>query len=346
MVNRRNFLTTLMATLSTSLIVNKTLANSNEWFVPTEDNPHSGTIIALPSPENWFKTIYQKSISEYINTANTISNFEQVYFAVNPEQKHLVAGKLSSNIILWDDADITDGWARDSAPLFQINNNGKIRASGFSFKGWGGKFDYSKDAKFKNFCADKLNIPMGYISPIEAEGGTFIWNKTDCFVSKESMQKGKRNNGISLADMETEIKKVLGVKNVNWTELGLTPDPVTDGHIDGMAMFTDNNEIILQTTNDKSDPNYKIIESARSVFKNAGYDIINLPLTDDVVVHINSYICNGGLIVSASGRKTDDTPLAILREAFPKRKVIPIETNALMKSGGGVHCITMQIPAV
>ena len=36
--------------------------------------------------------------------------------------------------------------------------------------------------------------------------------------------------------------------------------------------------------------------------------------------------------------------LGILREVFADRKIVPVSGRVLAKGGGGVHCITQQIP--
>ena len=345
-MNRRKFIQGSSLLALSSAISRKSYAlPKNSFFVPPETHPHLGTIMAMPSPDNWYKSTFKKAIDEYINIANTISDFEHVHFYINPEQHHLVQDKLSASISVYH-AELNDGWARDTAPIFAINTTGQIQSNGFSFKGWGQKFDYKKDNAFYKVVSNSLNINIGYRSPIEAEGGTFIHNATTVALTRESMFKGKRNPNISQVQVEQEILKVFGTdKKIIWIEKGLTPDPITDGHIDGMALFIDTNKVLLQSTSVKSDPNYKIIESARKTFLDNNYEVIDLPITDNTVVHSNSYFCNDALIVSASGTKTDTIPLAILKEQFPKKKIIPVAVNTLMQSGGGVRCVTQQIPS-
>ena len=72
-------------------------------------------------------------------------------------------------------------------------------------------------------------------------------------------------------------------------------------------------------------------------------EIIELPLQDDVL-HINLYICNGGVIVpTADDPRQDDAPMAILRQILPDRQVVGVTGRVI--AGGGVHCITQQVPA-
>ncbi|NEP29925.1 agmatine deiminase family protein, partial [Moorena sp. SIO3I6] len=60
---------------------------------------------------------------------------------------------------------------------------------------------------------------------------------------------------------------------------------------------------------------------------------------------MNFYIANNAVIVPVAGDSSqDDAPLAILREVFPGRKVVGVNSLMLAEGGGGVHCITQQVP--
>ena len=60
---------------------------------------------------------------------------------------------------------------------------------------------------------------------------------------------------------------------------------------------------------------------------------------------MNFYICNGAILVpTADDPRQDDAPLAILREVFPGREVIPLSGRHIAEGGGGIHCITQQLP--
>lgn len=61
---------------------------------------------------------------------------------------------------------------------------------------------------------------------------------------------------------------------------------------------------------------------------------------------MNFYICNGAVIVPVSGDKAqDDEPVGILKEIFEDRTIVQVRGNILARGGGGVHCITQQVPA-
>jgi len=99
-----------------------------------------------------------------------------------------------------------------------------------------------------------------------------------------------------------------------------------------------------------SDPNFAICQDAKRRLKEATdakgrkLEVIELPL-DAELSHMNFYIANGCVLVPiTTKREEDERPLGILREVFTTRKVIGIDSNVLSEGGGGIHCITQQVP--
>jgi agmatine deiminase len=64
------------------------------------------------------------------------------------------------------------------------------------------------------------------------------------------------------------------------------------------------------------------------------------------VPYVNYYVANGALIVPVTGAETDAGALELLESLYPGRSAIPVSGTVLALGGGGVHCITQQVPAV
>lgn len=68
--------------------------------------------------------------------------------------------------------------------------------------------------------------------------------------------------------------------------------------------------------------------------------------------YMNFLISNGRILTTrmwrpgmpAAVRQRDAEAQAVLRNAFPGYRIIPIETEAVNLGGGGIHCITQQMP--
>ena len=103
---------------------------------------------------------------------------------------------------------------------------------------------------------------------------------------------------------------------------------------------------------DRSDPNYGICETAKQTLLSESdtndkqLKIIEFTLALDVA-HINFYIANDGVIMPlADNKRQDNIPLSIIRNTFPEWKVVGIDARTLAKGGGGVYCITQQVPKI
>lgn len=66
-----------------------------------------------------------------------------------------------------------------------------------------------------------------------------------------------------------------------------------------------------------------------------------------VIPYLNFYVCNGAVIVpvAAIDPHMDEDALALISSLFPGREVVGVEAKALALGGGGIHCITQQVPA-
>jgi agmatine deiminase len=63
---------------------------------------------------------------------------------------------------------------------------------------------------------------------------------------------------------------------------------------------------------------------------------------------MNFYLCNGGAVVPLAqlDRDMDEEALRRLRALLPGREVVGVPGRVLALGGGGVHCITQQVPAL
>jgi agmatine deiminase len=84
------------------------------------------------------------------------------------------------------------------------------------------------------------------------------------------------------------------------------------------------------------------------------YRLIPLPQPAPVVspeghrlpaTHVNFLIIDGAVLVPAYDDPTDQIALSRLQDCFPDRQVLPVDCRALIRQGGSLHCITMQLPA-
>lgn len=320
---------------------------------PAEWVRHERTLMQFLPAQNWYSHQLKGARQEWAAVANAIAEFEPVTMAVEPSERAIAEKLLSSEIELVEFA-MNDGWSRDSGPMILTNAAGERRVAGFEFNGWGAKFPpYGDDALAKARFAKHLGMAMHPASMVLEGGAVALDGEGTLITTEECLLNKNRNPGKSKAEIDAILKGWLGAEQIIWIPKGLTPDPITDGHIDGMVAFAAPGVALLHTTDDTSDPNFAITSEARDILSRARdakgrqLEIIEVPLTSWKVVHMNFYICNGAVIVPVAGKpEEDDEPLAIIAEAFPDRKVVPITGRNIAEGGGGVHCITQQVPAI
>ena len=140
---------------------------------------------------------------------------------------------------------------------------------------------------------------------------------------------------------------------------GLALDFDTDGHVDNVAAFVDKETLMLQMCSDNSEPDHMRLIENRTIAKNfidtnqLQIEIVEIPALlfvgsgsdRSVVPYLNFYIGNGFVLVPVTGQRTDDAMLGIIRQVFTDREVIGLGVGEILAvGGGGIHCITQQIP--
>jgi len=61
--------------------------------------------------------------------------------------------------------------------------------------------------------------------------------------------------------------------------------------------------------------------------------------------YTNFYPVNGGIIAPQLGIPDDEAAFRLLGELFPDREVVGVPTDYQAYGGGGIGCITQQVPA-
>ncbi len=112
--------------------------------------------------------------------------------------------------------------------------------------------------------------------------------------------------------------------------------------------------MLLQTVADEADPNFAHCRENAERLAAAGIEVVELdmlPRLDGdgpptVVPYVNFYVADDALIVPVTGAETDGAALELLAGLYPGREAVPVSGTTLAHGGGGVHCITQQVPAL
>jgi agmatine deiminase len=170
-----------------------------------------------------------------------------------------------------------------------------------------------------------------------------------------------RNPALSREAFEDRLRAYLGIEQVIWIPHGLLEDHDTDGHVDNVAQFVAPGVVLAQTVDDPGDPNHEPLaenaERLRAATDARGrrlkvIELGVLPRTivrgsSGVVPYLNLYLANGVVVVPTCGDDPDRDRevLAMLGSVYADREVVGVPARVLAEGGGGVHCITQQVPA-
>ena len=322
--------------------------------MPAEWAPHERTIVCWPAREAMWQERFADAKAEHAAVVNAIAAFEPVTLAVDPAQeaeaRAAVRGDVDVAAIPLDDS-----WSRDSGPIFVVGADGERTGVQFGFNSWGEKFlPYDDDARFATRVLELLGERRRDATHFILEGGSIAVDGEGTLITTEQcLFEEHRNPQLAREEIEAELRAQLGAERVVWLGLGLVEDRDTDGHVDNICAFAGPGRVVLQTVTDEANPNFEhCAENARRL-RDAGLEVVELPwlpyVTGEepavVVPYTNFYICNGGLIVPTRGEETDAEALALIASLYPGREAVAVAGETLALGGGGVHCITQQVPA-
>jgi agmatine deiminase len=322
--------------------------------MPAEWAPHERTVMCWPARQDLYGSSFEDAKAEHAAVANAVASFEPVTLVAHPAQEDearaAVSGAVDVVPIVIDDA-----WARDSGPIFVVGG-GRRAGVHFGFNAWGEKFHpYDDDAVFGARILEHLGEDRADATDFVLEGGSIAVDGEGTLITTEQcLLHPRRNPRLDRDGIEARLKQHLGVERVVWLGQGLIEDLDTDGHVDNICAFVSPGHVLLQTVSSEDDPNFDNCQENARRLREAGLTVTELPVLPrldgveepTVVPYVNYYVANGALIVPVTGAETDDDALKLLVELYPGREAVPVSGRTLAIGGGGVHCITQQVPAV
>jgi agmatine deiminase len=326
--------------------------------MPAEWAPHERTLIAWPAREEaWRGTTIEAARDAHAEVVAAVAAFEPVLLVADPahadDARQRCAGERVEVVAL----PLDDSWLRDSGPIVVTGPNGWRAGIDFRFNAWGEAFaPYDRDAAVARLLLEQLGIER-FASPIVLEGGSIAVDGEGMLVTTEQcLLNPNRNPLLSREEIAEELRLQLGAERVVWLGDGLVEDADTDGHVDNVCAFLAPGRVLLQTVPDAGDPNAAAAEENLRRLRAAALDVVEWDLLprltrpDGVVVaipYMNFYLCNGAAIVPLGevDSDMDDEALKRLRELLPGREVVGVPGRVLALGGGGVHCITQQVPS-
>ena len=315
-------------------------------------------LMSFPHQDTDWADDLNASLRPFIRIAQAISYTQPIYILC--ADRVFVSSLFCSTFnMTFIEIPTDDTWIRDYGYI-SIIEDGQEKLLDFTFDGWGGKFEASKDNN-----VNKLLHQKGYMGTtvmqsidfvleggsVESDGDGTILTTTKCLCNPN------RNAGLNKAQIEDKLEEYLGANRVLWLDYGYLAGDDTDSHIDTLARFVDRDTIIYVECEDKDDEHYEELNSMYHQLKGfrckdgQPYNLIALPMTSAIyydgdrlpATYANFLITNKAIIYPTYNDAKDKEAHQILKDTFKDREIIPVDCRMLITQGGSLHCSTMQV---
>jgi agmatine/peptidylarginine deiminase len=338
----------------------------NQYFLPSEWAEQDAVLLTWPHQQtDWADRLAQVE-PVYLTLIAAISQYQSVVIVChNDALKQRVIAQLTERQqdfakIHFVIALTNDTWARDHGPFTLIDGQHSIRVLNFTFNGWGNKYESALDNHINHALIDQLAITEYQHLDFILEGGAIESDGQGCLLTtKACLLNTNRNPHLSQQQIEDRLLALFNGKKIIWLEDGHLMGDDTDAHIDTLARFAPDNQIIFQGCQDKSDPHYTSLNAMKQTLQDCRnhleqpYHLVELPLptaqynSDNErlpATYANFLIINHAVLVPTYQVQEDDIALALFAKAFPNYQVIAINCQAIIEQFGSLHCLTMQLP--
>lgn len=331
--------------------------------MPAEWAEHDACLMVWPTRAELWGPAFEAAKSEYAAVARAIADFEPVIMIAAPgraEEAIAACGAEAGIEVI--ELPVDDSWLRDSGPIFAHDEHGDRVGVDFRFNAWGEKHHpWTADDKLAALLLDRLGIPRVHSSMILEGGAITVDGEGTLITTEQCLLHPNRNPRMDRTEIEDELKRRLGIEKVIWLPYGGLEDTETDGHVDGVAAFVGPAKLVVSLPEDPTHPdharmraNLAVLEASTDA-RGRSLEIVPVPQTTHGEVagtpvevgYLNFYLANGGCVVPVGGdpdSTSDAEALAVLAAALPGRKVVGVPTPVLAYGGGGIHCITQQLP--
>lgn len=253
-----------------------------------------------------------------------------------------------------------DAWCRDHGPAFLIQPGHAIPKVivDWGYNAWGGKYPpFDLDDQVPTWIGGKFNLPV-YYPGIVMEGGSVDFNgKGTVLTTTACLLNENRNPHLNQKQIEEYLQKFYGIEQTLWLGDGIVGDD-TDGHIDDITRFVNEDTVVTVVETVKKDGNYKLLQENLKELKTMRLlngkqlNVIELPMPSPVVYedqrlpasYANFYIGNDVVVVPTYRDKNDDKAVGIIADCFKDRRVIGLDSTDIIWGLGSFHCLSQQEP--
>lgn len=327
-------------------------------YFPAEFEPQSFVQLIFPHPQSDWAPYLEEARSTFVNIANAVARYEPCLIVCDDVE--VVKGYFSDQTnLIFVPYQSDDTWARDCSALTVIDEEeDEPLLLDFTFTGWGGKFDASRDNAMSAALALVYGARMEKIDLILEGGGVESNGAGSLLVTSECLLNPNRNAHLSKTQTEAILKKEFGVEQILWLNHGYLAGDDTDSHIDTLARFIDTDTIMYVKCDDTEDEHYEALKKMEKELmelrdmEGEPFNLIALPMCSPAyydgerlpATYANFLIVNDAVLLPVYNDPHDAEAIEICRKAFKGRDIVPIDCSVLIRQHGSLHCVTMQFP--
>jgi len=323
---------------------------TNHRRLPAEWEPQAALWLSWPVSSHIWPGKQDAIAEKFAGIVAAASRFQRVNINADAEAHVAIRAQLRHANAVWENTWLyehptNDVWCRDHGPIFVQDAGGAVVATNWKFNAWGGKFEpWDLDDAVPALMAQSLEIPCENHRLI-LEGGAIDSNGGGVLLTTEPvLLNPNRNAGATKATYEARFADAFGAEEVIWLPEGL-PNDDTDGHIDNLARFVAENAVLCVV-----DERLPALGRNRDLLQERFGTVAELPLPDPIrpakdqelpASYANFVVINGAVLAPVFAQDANDQrALAILREHFPDREIVPVDCRLLLEEGGALHCIS------
>ncbi len=332
--------------------------------MPAEWEPQAGTWLTWPHDDDIWGPAWDDACAAFGALGAELAHAAFLWVGVRPGDDALAAeivraldaaGAPRERVALVP-VDSDDVWARDHGPTVVFDGDTPL-AIDWNFDAWGGKFPHARDQLVARHVAEHFGMAREQAG-IVCEGGAIEVDGEGTVITTEHvLLNDNRNARLGRDAVETELRARLGVQAVLWLGRGLQGDD-TDGHVDDMVRFVSPARALIVTPPDghidapAMRDNAARLRAARDA-RGRAIELIELPVPQPVhwrsemapASYANFYVANDRVVVPVFDQPGDIDACDLIARCFPGRRVVGVDSRALVSQGGAIHCVTQQIPA-
>ncbi|HUG93257.1 MAG TPA: agmatine deiminase family protein [Planctomycetaceae bacterium] len=213
----------------------------------------------------------------------------------------------------------------------------------------------ARDDQLAGAIAPLLGLPSVHV-PLTVEGGNLLSNGRGLGIATIKLRDANAGRGYSEPQLRELLHEVYGFSQVVFLE-PLIGEPT--GHVDMFATFVSPSVVVVGRYDRESEPvnadlldrNARRLAAVQTPWGRLRVVRVPMPPSGPNVwrTYTNVLYANGTLLVPSYPGVTaelEHEAVEVMQQLLPAWRIVPVDCNQLIALGGGVHCVTLNVPRV